>query len=126
MPFTTGVVTNTRDFGTAAAYIVVNIRNLDITNAATIEVQIFASVDSSLFYTLDLVAYVVPANSYNVREFFIEGNVAYEVQILATGTLLTPNVVMSVYGINEFGNMVTEQRFAQTELSFIPSLSPSM
>ncbi|AZN41458.1 hypothetical protein [Paenibacillus albus] len=126
MPYSTGVVMNTRDFGTASANIVVSARNLDLNNAAIVEVQIFASVNSTVFYTLDLAAYVVPANSYSVREFFIEGNVAYEVQILVTGTLLTPNVLLSVYGIDEFNRLVAEQRFAQAELTFIPSLSPSM
>ncbi|MWV42242.1 hypothetical protein GRF59_01245 [Paenibacillus sp. HJL G12] len=126
MAFSTGTVTNTRDVGTAASNIVVNTRNLDAVNPVTVVVEIFASVNSSTFYTAYLTSYIVPPNSYNVREFFIAGNVAYEVQINLTSSVPTPNVLMSVFGINEFGNLVTEQRYAQSELSLIPALSPVM
>ncbi|WP_116189466.1 hypothetical protein [Paenibacillus taihuensis] len=52
----------------------------------TIVAEIFASVDSSIFYTAYLLSYVVPADSYDVREFFIAGNVTYEVQLDAQST----------------------------------------
>ncbi|MFS0838806.1 hypothetical protein [Paenibacillus sp. 1P03SA] len=125
MPFSTGVITNTRDAGTASSNIVMNVRNLDVTNPVTVTVQIFASVNSTTFYTAYLISYVVPANSYNVREFFIAGNVAYEVQI-NTASVTTPNALLSVFGIDGFGNLVTDQRILQSELSFISSLSPVM
>ncbi|SFS53860.1 hypothetical protein SAMN05428962_0668 [Paenibacillus sp. BC26] len=125
MPYTTGPVTNTRDFGTASTNIVVSTRNLDLTSAATIIVQIFASVDSSIFYTAYHLSYIVPPNSYDVREFFIAGNVTYEVQI-ATMDVSPPAVLMTVTGINEFGILVEEQLFNQNELIFITSMSPPM
>ncbi|MFE4571134.1 hypothetical protein [Paenibacillus chitinolyticus] len=125
MPFSTGVITNTRDFGTASSNIVMNVRNLDTTNPVTVTVQIFASVNSTTFYTAYLISYVVPANSYNVREFFIAGNISYEVQINTT-SVVTPNALLSLFGIDGFGNLVTDQRILQSELSFISSLSPVM
>ncbi|SEG72045.1 hypothetical protein [Paenibacillus sp. UNC499MF] len=125
MPFSTGIITNTRDAGTASSNIVMNVRNLDLTNPVTVTVQIFASVNSTTFYTAYLITYVVPANSYNVREFFIAGNVAYEVQI-NTASVAAPNALLSVFGIDGFGNLVTDQRILQSELSFISSLSPVM
>ncbi|NBD24731.1 hypothetical protein [Paenibacillus glycinis] len=124
MPFSTGTVTNTRAFGTAASNIVVSTRNLDLVNPVTVMVQIFASVDSSLFYTAYVAAYVLPADSYDVREFFIAGNVAYEVQLNVSSD--PPSTLMTVVGIDEFGNLVTDQQYSQEELNFIISLSPAM
>lgn len=122
MPFTTGIITNTRDFGTAATNIVINTRNLDTVNVSVITVLIYASTTSSSFSPLYLASYAVPPNGFDVRTFFISGNVAYEVQLQAAG--LTPNNVnFTVFGIDQFGNLVTNQRVLQTELSSIPALS---
>ncbi|MVO98388.1 hypothetical protein [Paenibacillus lutrae] len=123
MPYSTGTITNTRAVGTASSNVVMNVRNLDTVNPVTITVEIFASVNSTTFYTAYLTTYVVPANAYDVREFFIAGNVAYEVQINPVSTV-TPNVLLSVFGIDGSGNLVTDQRILQSELSFINSLSP--
>ncbi|WP_317955182.1 hypothetical protein [Paenibacillus chitinolyticus] len=103
----------------------INVRNLDTANPVTVTVHVLASVNSTTFYTAYLVTYVVPANSYNVREFFIAGNVTYEVQINTTSVAI-PNVLLSVFGIDGSGNLVTDQRILQSELSFISSLSPIM
>ncbi|CAI6084124.1 hypothetical protein [Cohnella sp. JJ-181] len=124
MPYSTGTVTNTRDFGTAASNIVLNVRNLDTSLPVSVIVKIFASVDSDAFYTAYVSSFDVPVNSYDIRTFFIAGNVAYEVQIYV-GSITTPNALLSVYGIDEFGNLVTDQRFTQAEMSTIPFLSPN-
>ena len=124
MPFSTGTVTNTRAVGTAASNIVVSTRNLDVANPVTVTLHIFASVDSSTFYTAYLTFYNVPADSYDVREFFIAGNVAYEVQINVSSD--PPSTLMTVVGIDESGNLVTGQRYAQEDLNFIVSLTPVM
>ncbi|MFC3800833.1 hypothetical protein [Cohnella sp. GCM10012308] len=124
MPYSTGTVTNTRDFNTAASNIVLNVRNLDIATPVSVIIKIFASVDSDTFYTAYASSFDVPPNAYDVRTFFIGGNVAYEVQIDMFSTSM-PNALLSTYGIDEFGNLVTDQRFAQSELSFISVLSPN-
>ncbi|CAI6069318.1 hypothetical protein [Cohnella sp. JJ-181] len=124
MPFSTCTVTNTRDFGTAASNVVLNVRNLDLFSPVTVLVKIFASVDSDTFYTAYVSTFAVPADDYEVRTFFIAGNVAYEVQLSVT-SVSTPNALLSVYGIDEFGNLVTDQGFAQAELSTIPLISPN-
>ncbi|MEC0230177.1 MULTISPECIES: hypothetical protein [Paenibacillus] len=123
MPFTTGVITNTNVTGTAASNIVVNTRNIDLSNTAIITVQIFASVNSTVFHTDYATSYIVLPNAYDVREFFIAGNVAYEVQI---NVLNTTSAIMSVFGLDGFGNLVNDQRILQSDMSFITSLSPPM
>ncbi|SFT16470.1 hypothetical protein [Paenibacillus sp. BC26] len=124
MAYSTGVVTNTRATGTAATNIVVNTRNLDTDDSVWITVQIFASVDSSDFYTAYYSMYEVLEDSYDVREFYIAGNVTYEVQLSVTVEAGVPNALMSVTGLDEFGNLVEDQRFTQADLTFITSLSP--
>jgi hypothetical protein len=63
------------------------------------------------------------ALGFNVSQFFIAGNVAFEVQYAVTATVPS-NVILSTYGIGEFGNLVTEQRVLQSELTTIPAVSP--
>ncbi|MDF2922726.1 MAG: hypothetical protein K0R57_1640 [Paenibacillaceae bacterium] len=122
MPFTTGIITNTRDFGTAASNIVVSIHNTDSANSATVLVQIIASVTSETFYTAYVMGIPLPPSGFTVREFFIAGNVAYEVQLDVTAP--TPsNVILSTYGIDRFGNLVAGQRVLQSELTTIPAIS---
>jgi hypothetical protein len=121
MPFTTGIITSTRATGTAASNIVVSVRNTSNVNANVI-VEIFGVPFSTLALTpLYVSSYAVPAKTAVIREFFIAGNVAYEVQV---GNL-TPlaEVVFSTYGLDEFGNLVTDQRVLQSELTEITALS---
>ncbi|MQR85368.1 hypothetical protein GFV16_05335 [Bacillus megaterium] len=123
MPFTTGVITNTRDFGTAATNIVLNTRNLNLTSSATITVQIFGSTNSSSFTPLYQAGFVVAPNSIDIRQFLIAGNVAYEVQI-NVNAVTNSQVVMSTFGIDQFGNLAPSTRVLQSELTSIPALTP--
>ena len=123
MPFTTGIVTNTKDFGTAATNIVVSTRNLNLASSATITVQIFGSTNSSSFTPLYQSAFVVAPNSIDIREFLIAGNVAYEVQI-NVNSIPNSGVVMSTFGIDQFGNLVPATRVLQSELTEIAALTP--
>ncbi|UKS26617.1 hypothetical protein LOZ80_34745 [Paenibacillus sp. HWE-109] len=121
MPFSTGLITNTRALGTAASNIVLSTRNIDTVNAATVTYHIFASADSSVFYTAYMSSFIVDPNYFDVREFFIAGNVACEVQVSVSDSTST---LISVFGIDESGNLVTNQGKLQEDLSFITSLSP--
>lgn len=113
--FTTGLITNTRATGTAATNIVVSARNLS-NASATIVVEVYGVPISTLVLTpLYVTGFILPAFSSDIRSFFIAGNVAYEVQYGVTATLT--QVAMSTYGIDEFGNLVTEQRVLQSELT---------
>ncbi|SFA77827.1 hypothetical protein SAMN05216312_101427 [Cohnella sp. OV330] len=113
--FTTGMITNTRATGTAATNIVVSARNLG-TTSATVVIEVFGVPSSSLVLTpLYVTGYILAANSADIRSFFIAGNVSYEVQFSVTATLT--QVAMSTYGLDEFGNLVTEQRVLQSELT---------
>lgn len=113
--FTTGLITNTRATGTAASNIVVSARNLS-NASATIVVEVFGVPGSAPALTpLYVTGYILPALSSDIRTFFIAGNISYEVQYSVSATLT--QVAMSTYGIDEFGNLVTEQRVLQSELT---------
>lgn len=121
MPFTTGIITNTRATGTAASNIVVSVRNTS-NASANIIVEIFGVPYSTLALTPIYVSgYNVPAKSADIREFFIAGNVAYEVQF--SNNSILAEVVFSTYGLDEFGNLVTDQRALNSELTPISALS---
>ncbi|UUZ84326.1 hypothetical protein LJK88_11820 [Paenibacillus sp. P26] len=123
MPFSTGIITNTKAVGTAASNIVLSTRNADASNPSQIVVQIFASTDSVTFYTAYVSNFIVAAKSFDVREFFIAGNVAYEVQINVISTVPS-NVLVTVHGIDGSGNLVTNQRVLQSEFTAITALTP--
>lgn len=121
MPYTSGIITNTRVTGTAASNIVVSTRNLS-TTAATIIVEIFSVPLTTLVLTpIYVTSFFVPALTADIREFFIAGNVAYEVQI--ANTTPAASVAFSSYGIDESGNLVTEQRVLQSEFTEIAAFS---
>jgi len=113
--FTTGLITNTRATGTAATNIVVSSRNLG-TASATVVIEVFGVPGTTLTLTpLYVTGFILPANSADIRSFFIAGNISYEVQYSITATLT--GVTVSTYGLDEFGNLVTEQRVLQSELT---------
>ncbi|AWV35366.1 hypothetical protein MHH60_18385 [Paenibacillus sp. FSL H7-0716] len=121
MPYTTGLITNTRATGTAASNVVVSVRNTSNASAMMI-VEVFGVPYSMPALTpIYVTGYYVPAKSSDIREFFIGGNLAYEVQISSPFPLA--EVVTSVYGLDEFGNLVTDQRVLQSELTQITALS---
>ncbi|MET3208412.1 UNVERIFIED_CONTAM: hypothetical protein ABIC26_001348 [Paenibacillus sp. PvR008] len=123
MAFTTGYMTNTRDFGTACSNVVVNVVNEDIVNAATVTVQIFFSLVPDTKIPLYVSSINVPANSIARRTFFVQGVLAYEVQYNVVSAA-PANVVLSNFGLDQFGNIVQEHRVLQSELTTIPALSP--
>ncbi|MBE0335667.1 hypothetical protein [Paenibacillus sp. 23TSA30-6] len=123
MAFTTGYMTNTRDFGTACSNVVVNLVNEDTVNAATVTIQIFFSLVPDTKIPLYVSSVNVPANSIARRTFFIQGVLAYEVQYNVVSAA-PANVVLSNFGLDQFGNVVQEHRVLQSELTTIPALSP--
>jgi len=121
MPFTTGIITSTRAVGTAASNVVVSIHNVSGASA-TVIVEVFGVPITTLALTpLYVTSYVIPAGASDIREFFIAGNVAYEVQFSNLSSL--SELVCSTYGLDQFGNLVTEQRVLQSEMTPISALS---
>jgi hypothetical protein len=123
MAFTTSLITNTGAGETAAAYVFVNVINESDSSDATIELQLFQVVNTGEpKIPLAHFSYIVPAAVVDVRTFYISGVAAYEVQLDVTGI---PNylVMFSVFGVDEFGNLVPTQRVLNEELSYIPSLT---
>lgn len=121
MPYSSGIITNTRVTGTAANFIAVSSRNLS-SATATVVVEIFAVPMSTLTLTpIYVSSFTVPAFSADIREFFIAGNVAYEVQIDNTDPLSV--VAFSSYGLDGSGNLVLEQRVLQSEFTEIAAFS---
>ncbi|AIW41392.1 hypothetical protein X809_36235 [Paenibacillus polymyxa CR1] len=123
MAFTTGYMTNTRDFGTACSNVVVNLVNEDTVNAATVTIQIFFSLVPDTKIPLYVSSVNLPANSVARRTFFVQGVLAYEVQYNVVSAA-PANVVLSNFGLDQFGNVVQEHRVLQSELTTIPALSP--
>ncbi|MCP3779734.1 hypothetical protein MKY98_20700 [Paenibacillus sp. FSL M8-0228] len=123
LAFTTGYMTNTRDFGTACSNVVVNLVNEDTVNAATVTIQIFFSLVPDTKTPLYVTSVNLPANSIARRTFFIQGVLAYEVQY-NVASAAPANVVLSNFGLDQFGNVVQEHRVLQSELTTIPALSP--
>ncbi|MGG1652735.1 hypothetical protein [Paenibacillus sp. NRS-1780] len=123
LAFTTGYMTNTRDFGTACSNVVVNLVNEDTVNAATVTIQIFFSLVPDTKIPLYVTSVNVPANSIARRTFFIQGVLAYEVQYNVAAAVPS-NVVLSNFGLDQFGNVVQEHRVLQSELTTIAALSP--
>ena len=122
MPFTTGYITNTRAVGTAASNVVVNIVNESQIFPATVEVRIFYSIVPDTKIPLYVSMFTLPINSINRSTFFIAGVLAYEVQFNVTSSAAS-DVVNSVYGLDESGNLVPAQRVHQSELTTISALS---
>lgn len=122
MPYTTGLILNTsEEYETSANNVVVCVRNLS-NASATIIVQVFtASYLDTPLSPLYVTGYVIPAKSADIREFFIAGNVAYEVQINNLSVLA--GVSISTYGTDEYGENVPGQRVLHSELTEIPALS---
>ncbi|MFF2156356.1 hypothetical protein ACFVVQ_13655 [Paenibacillus chitinolyticus] len=122
MAFTTGMLINTKDFGTASANAAVIISNEDAVNTAQIAVEIFYTLSTGVAKTpLFFQTYTVPPKFVDVRTFFISGVLAYEVQIAVIAP--QPNlVVASVFGLDTFNNIVPAHRVLQSELTPIPSL----
>ncbi|QJC53698.1 hypothetical protein HGI30_20665 [Paenibacillus albicereus] len=123
MAYTTGLVTNTRATGTAATTIVVNTRNA-AAGAATVTLKIFAVSPTTLTLTpIYVSSFAVAGYAADIRTFTIAGNIAYEVQLDNSAVLANP--VYSTYGLDEFGNLVTEQGFPQAKMTMIPALVPT-
>ncbi|UUZ89549.1 hypothetical protein LJK87_25935 [Paenibacillus sp. P25] len=124
MPFTTGYITNTRNFGTAASNVVVNLVNENAINPATVEVRIFYSLVPDVKIPLYVTTFTLPPNSIRRNTYFIAGVLAYEVQFNVTSAA-PADVVLSSFGLDEFGNIVQEQGILQSELTIISALSPT-
>ncbi|MCZ8513588.1 hypothetical protein O9H85_14320 [Paenibacillus filicis] len=124
MPFTTGYITNTKDVGTAASNVVVNMVNENTTNAATVEVRIFYSLVPDVKIPLYVTTFTLPVNSIKRNTYFIQGVLAYEVQFNVTSVTPT-DVVVSTFGLDQFGNLVIEQGIIQSDMTAISALSPT-
>lgn len=119
--YTTGVITNTRAIGTEATNIVISSRNLGSADALVI-IEVFGVPITTLtMVPLYVTGFMLPANSADIREFFIAGNVAYEVQFSVDDVLT--QVALSSYGIDELGNVVTDSRVLHSELTPTTGLS---
>ncbi|AZB42365.1 hypothetical protein CEF21_08710 [Bacillus sp. FJAT-42376] len=121
MNYFTGVITNTRVTGTAASTVVVNTRNLSLVDDATIVVQLRYTLESPIMTPLYVNGYVVPAGTVDIREFSIAGVFAYELQI----NVISPSeeeTVLTVFGLDESGNLVQNQRVLQSEFTVLPAV----
>jgi hypothetical protein len=124
MALTTGYITNTRSAGTAATNVILNLVNESTVNTASVLVKIFYSQSPDVKIPLYVSVFALPTNSIRRGVFFIQGVLAYEVQYSVSSATPT-DVVLSSFGLDEFGNIVQEQRVLQSELTTITAVSPS-
>ncbi|MBO7742817.1 hypothetical protein I8J29_01325 [Paenibacillus sp. MWE-103] len=121
MPFTTGLLTNVDSVGSAVSNVVVNARNIaNIEALVIVEVFIVPATTGELTLAY-LTGYMVDAKSSDIRSFFIAGNLAYEVQTSVIGPLT--EVVMTTFGLDEFGKIVDGHRVLQEEMTEISVLA---
>ncbi|AZN39484.1 hypothetical protein [Paenibacillus albus] len=107
MPFTTGLITNTRAFGTAASTVAVNTRNITST-PITVLMEVYVVPPATNTLTLIYVTgFTLAGHSSDTREFSVAGDIAWEVQLDQSGIL--SEVAFSVFGLDEFGNLVHGQ-----------------
>jgi hypothetical protein len=125
MPLTTGLITNTRDFGTAATNVVVNLVNENISGGASVEVRIFYVLVPDVKIPLYVSGITLAANSIARRVFFVSGVFAYEVQFAITEPV-AGEVVVSTFGLDAFGNLVQEQGILHQEMHTITNLTPTV
>ncbi|MBM7564211.1 hypothetical protein [Paenibacillus sacheonensis] len=123
MPFSTGLISNTSSTGIASANVVVNARN--ITNVeALVLIEVYVVPESTQTLNMAyLTGFMLAAKSSGTREFFIGGAIAYEVQLSVVGPVT--EVVLSVFGLDESGNIVHGHRVLHEELTVISTLSTS-
>ncbi|NBD24729.1 hypothetical protein [Paenibacillus glycinis] len=123
MPYTTSLITNTRAIGTAASNVVVNARNITNVQALVLVEVYVVPATTQVLQLAYLTGYFLPGQSSDSRTFFIGGDIAYEVQLSVIGPLT--EVVLSTFGLDEFGNLVHGQRVLQEEMTVISTLSAS-
>ncbi|MCZ8513592.1 hypothetical protein O9H85_14340 [Paenibacillus filicis] len=123
MPFTTGLITNTSANGTAASTVVFNVLNADPVFVTIVHLQIFGVLNTDVpRIPLHNVGYQVLPNTVSVKTFSIGGFFAYEVQFNVIARTNLGDTV-SIFGLDASGNLVTGQRYIQSEFKEISQLT---
>ncbi|GGA05518.1 hypothetical protein GCM10008018_59400 [Paenibacillus marchantiophytorum] len=123
MVYTTGLINNTKDGGTSAANVIVNITNDDPVNTALVLVKVFYTTGTGVAKTpLHFTGYYVVSGFVDIHTFSIAGVIAYEVQIEIDSS--TPNLTIpTCFASDTFGNPIGDKRVLQPEFAIIPALS---
>ncbi|SEP02865.1 hypothetical protein [Paenibacillus sp. OV219] len=121
MPFTTGLVTNTRSFGTAASTVAVNTRNITSTPILVLLEVYVVPPDTNTLTLVYVTGFNLAGHSSDTREFSIAGDLAWEVQLDQSGIL--SEVAFSVFGLDEFGNLVPGQNIKVADWMEITAFS---
>lgn len=121
----TGPILNTG--ATAAVSIVVELSNDNTTQAASVELELFAITVSATGSTKTPVAhqlFSVPPNSVVTRSFSIQGLIAYEVQFNTSGTALG-DLIIDTFALAANGDLVAAERVLQSEITAISAITPA-
>lgn len=124
MPLTTGLITNTRDFGTAATNVVVNLVNESLSGSAIVEIRVFYALEAEVKIPLYVSNVTLLPNSIRRILYFVAGVFAYEIQF----NIIEPipdQLVVSSFGLDAFGNLVQEQGIVHEMMHVIANLSPT-
>ncbi|ANE45433.1 hypothetical protein SY83_02820 [Paenibacillus swuensis] len=123
MAFTTGIIVNGGVYGNTAASYTLSISNESLVNGATIQMHAFYVNNLLIREPLYQFVFFVPANTIDLRNFSVFGFIGYEVQYQATTP--TPNeVVATVFALDINGNLIANQKALQSEMTFLPQLTP--
>ncbi|ASS65509.1 MULTISPECIES: hypothetical protein [unclassified Paenibacillus] len=113
--YTTGLMANVAQGGTAAAQALLYARNLG-PDEALVVVQVFGiPIGSSTLSPIYVAGFMVPSNSAVSRSFVVSGLSVYEMQLNNVDDL--SEMAMSVNGVDSAGNLVPSQRILPLELS---------
>ncbi|SFT19723.1 hypothetical protein [Paenibacillus sp. BC26] len=119
MPFSSGLIHN--DLPTPASGVVINARNITSTTALVlIEVYVVPPTTNTLTL-IYLTGYMLPGKSSDSRQFNISGDIAYEIQVNASGVL--SEVVFTAFGVDEFGTPVDGQQMLALDWQEISAFS---
>ncbi|SDW69251.1 hypothetical protein [Paenibacillus sp. CF384] len=119
MPFTSGLIHN--DLPTPSSGVVINARNITSTTALVL-IEVYVVPPSTNTLTLIyLTGYMLPGKSSDSRQFNIEGNIAYEIQVNASGVL--SEVAFTAFGVDEFGLPVDGQQMLAMDWQEITAFS---
>ncbi|WP_021880915.1 hypothetical protein [Paenibacillus sp. P22] len=113
--YTTGLMANVAQGGTAAAQAWLYARNLG-PDEALVVVQVFGiPIGGSTLSPIYVAGFMVPSNSAVTRSFGVAGLSIYEMRLNNVDDL--SEMAMSVYGVDSAGNLAPSQRILPPELS---------
>ncbi|MBO7745775.1 beta-propeller fold lactonase family protein [Paenibacillus sp. MWE-103] len=120
--YTTGIVMNLEDGLSLAQTVSVNVLNESYLRDVIVEVLAFAIPTLGSKTPIGHHLFLVPSDAADMKAVDVSGVANYEIQVKISGLDLA-NVVLSIYGLNAMGNVISDQIEQQGVLIAMPGLS---